>query len=609
MHLDLATTSAAHQAELVARLQALGATPADVGQGDVPWTVLADPEGNEFCVLEPREIYRDTGPMAAVVVDCADPRAMARFWGEAMDWTLHEVTDDQAVLRSAKGVGPYLEFLRTPDVKTVSNRVHLDLRPYPGDDQEAEVARLRALGATDLDLGQGDVPWSASPTRRTNGRRTPDAGPDPEPEQRTANSEQRRTYRSGARSAGLGSPRSAFFSLMRAASLRTSAWVARSCCSHSGTVLLQRLDLLRGEGLGDSAARETRDGDAQLRRDHRPGVRAVASQFLQPLGRIGLQRVQLGARDDTLLELGGGGLEVHTQLLRRGRGLHRLGGLVRRHGVKGIERVRYLRPRPVTWPGDRLGSIPFVPARVRPGSDAHQVGADLERAAARRPPDPRRGVRRRGLRACCGAAAPTPGFVRLPVDRTDLSAIPLYTETTVVVVPKDHLVAAVDEVSAEDLADEIVLHPLDDTLDWERPPGRPAIERPATTADAIELVAAGVGLLVVPQSLARLHHRKDLTYRPVTDAPESRVALSWPQDETTDLVEEFIGIVRGRTVNSTRGRAPAPGQQPKDKRPASGGSRRQPTAGKPTPRGSRGGSGGGRNAKGGGRSGKPRRRS
>ncbi|MFB7368621.1 VOC family protein [Streptomyces sp. NPDC056222] len=160
VHLDLATTSVAHQAELVARLQALGATPADVGQGDVPWTVLADPEGNEFCVLEPREVYRDTGPIAAVVVDCSDPRAMARFWGEALDWTLHEVTDGSAVFRSAKGVGPYLEFLRTPDVKTVPDRVHLDLLPSPDDDKASEVARLRALGATDLDVGQGDVPWT-----------------------------------------------------------------------------------------------------------------------------------------------------------------------------------------------------------------------------------------------------------------------------------------------------------------------------------------------------------------------------------------------------------------------------------------------------------------
>src|SRR6201996_8693773 len=83
VHIDLATTSDAHQADLAARLQALGATPADVGQGNVPWIVLADPEGNEFCVLEPRSIYPDTGPIAAVVVDCSDPRAMARFWGEA----------------------------------------------------------------------------------------------------------------------------------------------------------------------------------------------------------------------------------------------------------------------------------------------------------------------------------------------------------------------------------------------------------------------------------------------------------------------------------------------------------------------------------------------
>ncbi|MEW2292318.1 LysR family transcriptional regulator substrate-binding protein [Streptomyces sp. NPDC006743] len=149
------------------------------------------------------------------------------------------------------------------------------------------------------------------------------------------------------------------------------------------------------------------------------------------------------------------------------------------------------------------------------------------------------------------------GVVRLPVDRTFFSAIPLYTETTVVVVPKDHLVTAADEVSVADLADEVVLHPLDDVLGWERPPGEPAFERPATTEDAIELVAAGVGLLVVPQSLARLHHRRDLTYRPVVDAPQSGVGLVWPEEATTDLVDDFIGIVRGRTVNSTRGRTAA----------------------------------------------------
>jgi DNA-binding transcriptional LysR family regulator len=158
-------------------------------------------------------------------------------------------------------------------------------------------------------------------------------------------------------------------------------------------------------------------------------------------------------------------------------------------------------------------------------------------------------------------------LLRLPIDRTGVSAIPLYTETSVVVIPKDHLLAVADEVSVADVADEVLLHPEDDTLDWADPPGRPALQRPGSTKDAIELVAAGVGLVVVPQSLARLHHRRDITYRPVTFAPESQVALTWPADETTDLVEEFIGIVRGRTVNSTRGR-PQPLPLKKKKTPA-----------------------------------------
>ena len=150
------------------------------------------------------------------------------------------------------------------------------------------------------------------------------------------------------------------------------------------------------------------------------------------------------------------------------------------------------------------------------------------------------------------------GLVRLPIDRSGLHAIPLYSETTVVVVPKDHEMAAVDEVSVEDLAEYVVLHPLDDRLEWDKRPGQSANERPETTSDAVELVAAGVGLLAVPQSLARLHHRKDLTYRTLTDAPQSGVALSWLEEQTSDLVEEFIGIVRGRTVNSSRGRTSTP---------------------------------------------------
>ncbi|MFC5139044.1 LysR family substrate-binding domain-containing protein [Actinomycetospora rhizophila] len=151
------------------------------------------------------------------------------------------------------------------------------------------------------------------------------------------------------------------------------------------------------------------------------------------------------------------------------------------------------------------------------------------------------------------AGAVDAGVVRLPIDRAGLHAIPLYTETTVAVAPKDHVLTAVDEARLDDLADDIVLRPQDDTLPWPGDrPGRAAASDPATTAEAIELVAAGVGLLVLPQSLARLHHRRDLTHRPVVDAPRSSVVLTWPDAENTELMEEFIGIVRGRTANSSR---------------------------------------------------------
>ncbi|MCG7287237.1 LysR family substrate-binding domain-containing protein [Cellulomonas sp. ACRRI] len=150
-------------------------------------------------------------------------------------------------------------------------------------------------------------------------------------------------------------------------------------------------------------------------------------------------------------------------------------------------------------------------------------------------------------------------LLRLPVDRDVLSAIPLYVETTVVVLPKHHLLTALDEVGPDDLAEETVLTPADDVLRWADAPGEPSLlPQPATTEEAVALVASGVGLLLVPQSLARLHHRKDLTYRPVTGAPGSQAALAWLGDRDGDpLVEELIGIVRGRTVNSSRGRGSA----------------------------------------------------
>jgi predicted enzyme related to lactoylglutathione lyase len=160
VHLDLASDSAQDQAARVERLRELGAVPADIGQGDVPWVVLADPEGNEFCVLDPRPMYRDTGPVAAVIMDCADPAALVGFWELASGWVRHRLEEDIASLRSPAGAGPYLELLRTPDIKMVKNRIHPDVAPERGEDHQAAVARLRAAGAVPVNVGQGDVAWT-----------------------------------------------------------------------------------------------------------------------------------------------------------------------------------------------------------------------------------------------------------------------------------------------------------------------------------------------------------------------------------------------------------------------------------------------------------------
>lgn len=146
-------------------------------------------------------------------------------------------------------------------------------------------------------------------------------------------------------------------------------------------------------------------------------------------------------------------------------------------------------------------------------------------------------------------------LLRPAADTSGLAIIPIYEETTVAVVPTDHLLSAVDEITAADLDGEPTLLPLDDVVAWAGAPGARVDHRPETTKDAIELVAAGMGALIVPQSLARLYHRKDLTYRPITDAPTCPVALAFPEGPQPELIEEFIGIVRGRKASSSRGQA------------------------------------------------------
>jgi predicted enzyme related to lactoylglutathione lyase len=166
IHLDLASDSAAHQAAQVERLLGLGAVRADIGQGvqgDVPWEVMADPEGNEFCVLDPRPVYLGVGPVAAIVADCRDPAGVAGFWQLASGWVPGHslaLSAGGVSLRSPAGVGPYLELLPSAETKTVKNRLHLDVAPFPAEDQAAAVAELLAAGAVRADIGQGTVSWT-----------------------------------------------------------------------------------------------------------------------------------------------------------------------------------------------------------------------------------------------------------------------------------------------------------------------------------------------------------------------------------------------------------------------------------------------------------------
>jgi hypothetical protein len=90
-----------------------------------------------------------------ITVDCADPELVASFWSAALQISLHGPEDGQWWLEPG-GDGPDILFLSVPDTKSVKNRVHLDLRP---DDQEAEVSRLASLGASRIDIGQGEVTW------------------------------------------------------------------------------------------------------------------------------------------------------------------------------------------------------------------------------------------------------------------------------------------------------------------------------------------------------------------------------------------------------------------------------------------------------------------
>ena len=159
MHFDLTSTSLGDQQQTVARSLGLGARHIDIGQRpEEGHVVLADPEGNEFCVIEPgNNFLADCGFVGALA--CDGSQEVGYFWSEALGWPLVWDQDQETAIRSPRG-GPKITWGGPPLMpKTGKNRLHFDLAPPVHGDQQAEVDRLLSLGATRIDIGQGEARW------------------------------------------------------------------------------------------------------------------------------------------------------------------------------------------------------------------------------------------------------------------------------------------------------------------------------------------------------------------------------------------------------------------------------------------------------------------
>ncbi len=159
MHFDLTSASPEEQERTVARALELGARHIDIGQGpEEEHVVLADPEGNEFCVIEAgNNFLADTAFIGAI--NCDGTQKVGYFWSEALGWPLVWDQDEETAIQSPAG-GSKMSWGGPPvDPKVGKNRLHLDIAPPADGDQQAEVDRLVALGATRIDIGQGDVSW------------------------------------------------------------------------------------------------------------------------------------------------------------------------------------------------------------------------------------------------------------------------------------------------------------------------------------------------------------------------------------------------------------------------------------------------------------------
>ena len=230
-----------------------------------------------------------------------------------------------------------------------------------------------------------------------------------------------------------------------------------------------------------------------------------------------------------------------------------------RGGRGGSVRPARTTKAPAKKPARRAAATPEEPARLPtfrlgavPGATP---GKWIRQWRIQRPHQP---IELIEIPVAAQAAALADGLVdaaicRRPLEETDLHVVALYEEVPVVVMSADSSLAAADELNASDLDGEVLITPRDDVLGELDLPTKPASFPPVnTTEDAIATAATGVGIVVMPMSLARLHHRKDATYRPFVGGPTSDVILAWLRDRDAEDVQALVGITRGRTARSSR---------------------------------------------------------
>jgi len=141
-------------------------------------------------------------------------------------------------------------------------------------------------------------------------------------------------------------------------------------------------------------------------------------------------------------------------------------------------------------------------------------------------------------------------LVRLPVDQEGLHCVRLYDELQVAVASREHVLAAADEeVTTADLVDEQLVRPH--SSGW-RPDAAQLGWPPMTEQEAIETVAAGTGVVIMPMSIARLHQRKDVASRVVSDLDPTTIALVWRVERDDEVTQTFVGVTKGRTARSSR---------------------------------------------------------